>query len=124
MTIRRIHSGGPFEAKVGYCRAVVAGDTVHVAGTCASEPTPVGIEAQCENILERIGSALEEAGAGFEHVVRVNYYVADIREFERCWPLLRQAFGAHPPAATAVEAKLIDPADRIEIEVTAYTGST
>ena len=25
MTIKRIHTGSPFEAKIGYCRAVVAG---------------------------------------------------------------------------------------------------
>lgn len=33
MSITRIKSGGPFEAKIGYCRAVVAGGFVHVAGT-------------------------------------------------------------------------------------------
>ena len=31
--MKRIFSGGPFEAKIGYCRAVVAGGFVHVAGT-------------------------------------------------------------------------------------------
>lgn len=33
MTIKRISSGGEFEKKVGYCRAVVGGGFVHVAGT-------------------------------------------------------------------------------------------
>ncbi|MCB4379391.1 RidA family protein, partial [Synechococcus sp. MU1644] len=31
--ISRIHSGGAFEPKIGYCRAVVAGGWIHVAGT-------------------------------------------------------------------------------------------
>ena len=35
MTITRIKSGGIYEDKVGYCRAVVAGGFVHVAGTTA-----------------------------------------------------------------------------------------
>ena len=122
MPITRFSSGGPFEEKVGYCRVVRAGDTVYVAGTCAQEPTPEGILAQCESVLSRIEAALAQAGAGFEHVVRVNYYLADLREFDVCWPLLAEAFGAHPPAGTAVEAKLIAPEDRIEIEVTAYIG--
>ena len=118
--IRRIRSGGPFEDKVGYCRAVVAGGMVHVAGTCAHiRDMPTDTAGQCASALRVIGAALEEAGSDFAHVVRVVYYMADIREFESCWPHLRAAFGDHPPAATVIEAKLIDPADRIEIEVTA-----
>ena len=58
-------------------------------------------------------------GASFADVVRVNYYLPDRTEFEPCWPLLSAAFGANPPAATMVEAVLIDPKYRIEIEVTA-----
>ena len=40
---RRIFSGGEFEAKIGYCRAVVAGGFVHVAGTVCllyTSPSP------------------------------------------------------------------------------------
>ncbi|MGJ8616695.1 MAG: Rid family hydrolase [Sulfitobacter sp.] len=120
MTIKRIHSGGPFEEKVGYCRAVVAGGWVHVAGTCAhADDMPTDVTGQCASALRTIDKALHEAGTDLAHAVRVIYYMADIREFEACWPHLREAFGAHPPAATVIEAKLIDPADRIEIEVTA-----
>ena len=125
--MKRIHSGGPFEPKVGYCRAVVAGGWVHVAGTVAGidpetgEP-PQGVVAQCASALAIIKAALTEAGAGFEHVVRVNYVLPDAAEFEPCWPLLSAAFGANPPAAMMIEAGLIDPKYRIEIEVTAYIG--
>ncbi|MFQ6549804.1 RidA family protein [Aestuariibius sp. 2305UL40-4] len=118
--IRRIRSGGPFEPKVGYCRAVVAGGTVYVAGTCAQgDDIPEDVVGQCQSALTVIRSALEEAGTDMAHVVRVTYYLPDIADFEPCWPLLREAFGAHPPAATVIEANLLDPKDRIEIEVTA-----
>lgn len=118
--IRRIRSGGPFEDRVGYCRAVVAGGTVHVAGTCSRiVPIPDDVVAQCLSALQVIAAALDEAGTDMAHVVRVTYYLRDMAEFDACWPTLRDAFGAHPPAATAIEARLVDPADRIEIEVTA-----
>jgi len=118
--IKRISSGSPLEKKVGYCRAVVAGDTVYVAGTCTqSDPPEADVEGQCAAALAIIKAALAEAGTDMAHVVRATYYMSDIREFERCWPALRAAFGAHPPAATVIEAKLIDPRDKIEIEVTA-----
>ena len=117
MTIRRISSGGAFEAKLGYCRAVVAGGFVHVAGTVGQGDDVV---TQCRSALDVIGRALAEAGCGWEHVVRVTYMLPDAAEFEACWPLLKAVFGAAPPAATMIECGLIAPQYRIEIEVTAW----
>ncbi len=114
--IKRIHSGGEFEAKIGYCRAVVAGGMVHVAGTVGQG---AGVTEQCAAALETIRNALVEAGTDMAHVVRVVYYLPDRAEFEPCWPILADAFGDHPPAATMIECGLIDPKYRIEIEVTA-----
>ncbi len=116
MTIKRIHSGGEFEAKIGYCRAVVAGGFVHVAGTVGQGDT---VQDQCRVALDVIQGALEQAGATMADVVRVNYYLPDAAEFEPCWPILSEVFGANPPAATMIECNLIDPKFRIEIEVTA-----
>lgn len=116
MTITRISSGGEFEPRVGYCRAVVAGGFVHVAGTVGQGDT---VTEQCRSALAIIGKALAEAGTGFENVVRVTYMLPDRAEFEDCWPVLRETFGANPPAATMIECGLIDPKYRIEIEVTA-----
>jgi len=105
---------------VGYCRAVVAGGFVHVAGTVAAGPdVPASVVDQCRSALGVIEKALAQAGAGFCDIVRVRYILPDRHEFEPCWPLLRAAFGENPPAATMVECGLIDPKYRIEIEVTA-----
>lgn len=120
MIDKRISSGGIYERKVGYCRAVVAGGLIHVAGTVApGDDIPADAPGQCRLALEVIGRALEEAGAGFADVVRVRYILPDRHEFAPCWPVLAETFGDHPPAATMIEAGLIDPKYRIEIEVTA-----
>ncbi len=116
LAIRRISSGGPFEARAGYCRAVVAGGFIHVAGTVGQGE---GALEQCRSALGVIKTALAGAGASFADVVRVTYMLPDRREFEACWPLLKATFGASPPAATMIECGLIDPKYRIEIEVTA-----
>ncbi|MBK0329113.1 RidA family protein [Rhodobacteraceae bacterium F11138] len=116
MAIRRISSGGMYESRVGYCRAVVAGGFVHVAGTVGQGDTVVD---QCRSALAIIETALTEAGAGFSDVVRVIYMLPDRAEFEPCWPILSETFGDNPPAATMIECGLIDPKYRIEIEVTA-----
>ncbi|WP_299559848.1 Rid family hydrolase [uncultured Sulfitobacter sp.] len=114
--MRRISSGGEFEEKLGYCRAVVAGGFVHVAGTVGQGDDVV---AQCRDALRIIAAALAETGTSFADVVRVTYMLADRTEFAPCWPLLAETFGANPPAATMIECGLIDPKYRIEIEVTA-----
>lgn len=118
--ITRLKSGGVFEDRIGYARAVVAGNSVFIAGTVAGgDPIPTGIVAQCENALGIIGEALERAGTDFAHVTRVRYILPDPSEFGACWPVLRATFGKHPPAATMFSAQLIDPKYRIEIEVDA-----
>lgn len=124
MVRRPIFSGSPFESQVGYARAVVSGDFVFVAGTVGRDPEtgamPADVETQCANALTIIAEALAEAGANFGDVVRVTYYVPDRADFEPCWPQLRAAFGTNPPASSMIVAGLVDPAMKIEIEVTAH----
>lgn len=121
--LRRISSGGVFEEQAGYCRAVVAGGWVHVAGTVApGEDIPADVVGQAKAALAVIGAALAEAGADFSDVVRVTYVVPDPDDFAPCWPLMRETFGAHPPAAMMISCPLIEARYRIEIEVTAYIG--
>jgi enamine deaminase RidA (YjgF/YER057c/UK114 family) len=119
----RITTPSPWEPLIGYCRAVVAPPWVLVSGTTGTDHAtgeiPETVEAQCALALRIIESALHQAGASLKDVVRVRYILPDRRDFEPCWPLLAAAFGAHPPAATMMEAGLIDPRHRIEIEVDA-----
>lgn len=127
MTIRRIQSGSPWEDQVGYARAVVAGDWVHVAGTTGTDPVtgdiPDSVEAQCALALRIIRTALDDAGCGFDRIVRVRYILPHRADFRPCWPILQAAFGSNRPAATMIEAGLIDPRHRIEIEVDAWMGA-
>ena len=117
MSIKRISSGSAFEAKIGYCRAVVADGWVHVAGTVGKGGT---VEEQCQNALSTIEKALTTAGCGFSDVVRVTYMLPHAADFELCWPFLRSVFGENPPVATMIECGLIAPEFLIEIEVTAF----
>ena len=116
MDIGRISGGGAYEQKIGYTRAVVAGGFVFVSGTVGQGETA---PEQCRDALRIIERALDEAGSSFANAVRVTYYLPDRAEFDACWPILRETFGAQPPAATMIECGLIDPQYRIEIEVTA-----
>lgn len=119
--MQRIKSGGIFEDKIGYCRAVVADGWIHVSGTVApGTDIPEDAAGQCAAALAVIENALIAVGAGFEDAVRVTYVVPDPDDFESCWPILAAAFGANPPAAMMMSCPLIDPKYKIEIELTAY----
>jgi enamine deaminase RidA (YjgF/YER057c/UK114 family) len=124
MTRRLISSGSTFEKQIGYSRAVVQGDWIFVSGTTGYDYSKMklaegGVEAQAEQCLKNIEAALREAGSSLQDVVRVHYILPDGTEFEKCWPVLRKYFGEVRPAATMIEARLLDPKMRIEIEVTA-----
>lgn len=120
---RAILSGSSFEETIGYARAVVDGDRVHVSGTTGFDYTTMTISDdvvdQAEQCLRNIGAALEEAGCSFADVVRVRYMLPDRADFEPCWPVLRGCFADVRPAATMLECGLSDPRMRIEIEVDA-----
>lgn len=123
MVVRHISTGSPFEAQIGYSRAVVADGWVFVAGTTgydyAAMVMPDMIEDQCRNALATIDKALQEAGSGLDHVVRVTYIVPDKAEWPKCWPITAAAFANARPAATMLSAGLQNPEMKIEIEVTA-----
>ncbi len=120
---RLISQGSPYETKIGYSRAVVEGDWIFVSGTTGYDYETMEISPdpyeQTVQTLKNVAWALEQAGAGFADVVRVRYILPDAQDFESCWPALKDAFGNSRPAATMISAGLIDPAMKIEIEVTA-----
>lgn len=120
---RLISSGSRFEDEIGYSRAVVDGDDVFVSGTTgydyATMTLPEGVVDQCERAFANIEAALREAGATMDDVVRVTYIVPDRADWPACWPVTRRWLGRARPAATLLVAALMEPAMKIEIQVTA-----
>ncbi len=125
MTRQNFPGGAPWEATVGYSRAVRVGRILHVAGTTAidADGTVIGPGdpyAQTMQILRTIQAVLLRAGAGLEHVVRTRMFVTDIRQWEAIGRAHGEFFRDIRPVATMVQvAALIDPALLVEIEVEA-----
>jgi enamine deaminase RidA (YjgF/YER057c/UK114 family) len=120
---RRISSGSPFEPTIGFSRAVRVGDRVLVSGTApvwpdgSCDPDP---EVQADRCLEIIGTALREAGASLEDVVRTRMLLTDLGAAEAVGRAHGRAFGDIRPAATmVVVSALLDPRWKVEIEAEA-----
>ncbi|MDV7270575.1 RidA family protein [Thioclava sp. A2] len=123
---RNISGGSPYEPKLGYSRAVVKGDWCFVAGTTGADPDtkafPDSVLDQARNTFATIKRALDEAGFSFEDVVRANYIITNAAYMEEIIPALSEVFGEIRPAATMIVAGLVNPAMKIEIELTAFKG--
>lgn len=128
MKKQRAFSGAPWEARVGYCRALRSGDRVFVTGTAAVEPdgsthAPGDAYAQTVRCLDIIEGALAEVGAAMSNVTRTRMFVTDIDRWEEVGRAHGERFAAHPPATTLVEvSRLIDPEMLVEIEADAVVG--
>ncbi len=125
--VRRISSGSPFEARIGYSRAVVDGEMVHVSGTTGYDyktmTMPEDAAAQARNAFDTITDAIEEAGATIKDVVRVRYYLADMAHYDALCDVAGEVFGDIRPAATMLVCGLTTPEMKLEIEVTARIGA-
>ena len=131
MAARRqlVSSGGPFEARFGYSRAVRIGNQIAVAGTTAIKDgapfAPGDAAAQTRYILEVIERALAEAGATMGDVIRYRVFVTDIADYPAVGAELGRVFGDIRPAGTLVgNSTLVNPDLRVEIEVDAIVEGT
>ena len=124
--MKRISTGSPFEATMGYSRAVVKGGWCFVSGVTGYDyktmVMPEKALDQAQNCLSTIADVLKSAGFGMQDIVRVQYTLIDREAVEAILPALATAFGDIRPAATMVIAGLIRPEMRVEIEVTAFKG--
>lgn len=127
MQCHRVFSGAPWEARVGYCRALRTGTRIFVTGTASLKNGAVHARgdayAQTRRCLEIIEAALAELGADLSNIVRTRMFVTDIARWQEFGRAHGEVFANHPPTTTMVEVRaLIDPEMLIEIEADAVVG--
>ena len=125
---RRISSGGPWEAAVGYSRAVVVGDSCFVSGTTDAGPDgsslhPGDAAAQARASWAIVERALAEARFSLGDIVRTRMYVVSIDDAPAVSAVHGELFGEIRPAATLVQvAGLMNPTLLVEVEADARRG--
>lgn len=123
--IRTRHSSGsPFEATIGFSRAIRCGNRILVSGTAPVEPdgssTPGDAEAQARRCLAVIVAAIEALGGTAADVVRTRIYLVNPADAGAVGRAHGAVFGTVRPASTMVAgAVLLRPEWLVEIEAEA-----
>jgi len=113
----------------GYSNGIVAkGRLVFVAGQVgwnAQEKFETSdLAGQARQALKNIVAILAEAGAGPEHICRMDWFLGDVKEYNASLKELgaayREVIGKHYPVMTAVQVGgFVETGAKLEIEVTA-----
>ena len=124
MDRRTVSSGSPYEAVIGFSRAVVANGHVFVAGTAPVMPDgvepPADAYGQARRCLEIVLAALREAGAGPEHVVRTRTFLTAASDWKEVGRAHGEVFADVRPASTMIVVRgFLDPRWRVEMEAEA-----
>ena len=91
-----------------------------MSGTTAGADPPAGAYAQARRAIERIVTALGEAGASSEHVVRTRIFVRRVEDLDEVARAHAEVFGEIRPAATVVIVQgFVDAEFLVEIEADA-----
>jgi len=105
---------------------VKVGNQVFVSGMLAwdTERRIVGVgdvKAQTRKALENIDATLKAAGGSLRNIVKITFYLTDIRDKAAVWEVRKEMFGDHRPASTLVEVNhLVDPEGKLEVEAVAF----
>ena len=120
----RHSSASPYEASIGFSRAVRVGSRILVSGTAPVEPdgsSTVGdAEVQAARCIAIIVEAVEALGGSAGDIVRTRMFLRDAADAEAVGRAHGRVFGAIRPAATMVAgAVLLRPEWLVEIEAEA-----
>jgi 2-iminobutanoate/2-iminopropanoate deaminase len=104
-----------------YSQAVISGGFVFVSGQI-----PLGLDGklntgdikeQTKQVMENLGAILQEAGSGFEKVVKTTIYLADINDFVAVNEVYGSYFvGEYLPARATVGVAALPKGAKVEVE--------
>ena len=122
-----VSSGSPYEEPIGFSRAVRVGDRVMVAGTAPNWPdghVDPDVEAQTDRCIEIMLTALAEAGASADDVVRTRTFLVEAADWEAAGRAHGKYFRSARPASTMVVVTgFLDTRWKVEMEAEAIIGA-
>jgi 2-iminobutanoate/2-iminopropanoate deaminase len=109
-----------------YNQAVKVGDLLFCSGQIAFVPETGELELsspedETHQVMKNIQAVLEEAGVGFENIVKVTIFLSDMGSFDRVNEVYGSYFSTEFPARETIEVAGLPKNVNVEISVTAFT---
>ncbi len=109
-----------------YNQAVLADNTLYISGQIPMDPATGelisgDIQLETKQCMENIRAILEEAGMGFDQVVKASIFVKDMRQFAQ----INEAYGKYLDSESAPARETVDVANlpkyvNVEISMIAF----
>lgn len=116
----KIESGNAPKAIGPYTQAVLVDDTLYVSGNIPVNPksgdVADGIVNQSKQVFENMKAVLNEAGMGFENVVKTTAFLTDLSNFTTFNEIYASYFVAPYPARSCVEVSKLPKNVLVEVE--------
>ena len=106
-----------------YSQAVKVGNLIFCSGMIALDPVTGqlikdSIASETKQVMHNIQALLQEAGAGFEHVVKTTIFLISMDDFAAVNEVYGSFFNNHFPARETVAVSGLPKNARVEISVT------
>jgi len=110
-----------------YSQGVKAGGFVFFSGQIPLDPVSgeiIGTTSaeQAEQVMRNIAAVLNEAGLGFEDVIKTTIFMTDLADFASVNEVYGKCFAGSPPARSTVQISGLPRGAMVEIEVLAAAG--
>lgn len=116
----KIESGNAPKTIGPYSQAVLVDDTLYVSGNIPINPATGdvadGIVNQSKQVFENMKAVLNEAGMGFENVVKTTAFLTDLSNFATFNEIYSSYFVAPYPARSCVEVSKLPKNVLVEVE--------
>jgi 2-iminobutanoate/2-iminopropanoate deaminase len=121
--VRTDAAPAPFQG-APYSQAIKANGFVFVAGQVSLRPGDSAIsgdtiEEQTEQALANLRAILEQAGSGFDRLVKTTVFLQNLDDFAGMNEVYKQHVGDQPPARSTVEVAKLPSGALVEIEAVA-----
>lgn len=120
-----VHTSDAPDAIGPYSQAVVHNDLVYCSGQIGLDPESMEFAgpdtaSQAQQVMENLKAVLEEAGSGFDKVIKCGIYLDDMDNFETVNEIYGRYFDSQPPARETVAVKTLPKNCKVEISCTAF----
>ncbi len=116
---RVIYRNGKKPEKTPLFSSTVAyGNLLFIAGVGYHQEGDIKVHTK--GVLDQIEKQLEAAGSSMSKVLKVNVYLADLKDYAEMNEVYQGRFGDDPPVRTTIAAAGVPGNSKVEIDVIAY----